>query len=100
MNREISLFDIAKKYDENQSSLIGDKVRHMKWERLFMMAIGTISKNKTYRQYVQELSKMVKTKNLNGEVLEMVIEDMETNEKILSSDEIEALKILIALRNL
>ena len=44
MNREISLFDIAKKYDENQSSLIGDKVRHMKWERLFMMAIGTISK--------------------------------------------------------
>lgn len=91
---DISLKDVADKY-ETENILIGSTAYNMTWERYLMTA--SLHLNCRHTIYRPHLLKMVKDKELNGEVLENIL-------NILIEDDIEseilAIEIIAALVNM
>lgn len=94
--KNVTLYDLSKSYKEEE--IIGD-FRHPMWQRFAMKATATLIKNPKFRIFAFELSNMVKTNNINNIVLETIVENM-VNEKNITEDEEEALKIVAAINNM
>lgn len=93
--KNITLYEIAKEYGEE--SVIGDFRRPM-WQRFATITLSPLMKNPKLRPYAFQLSNMVKLNSINGELLSTIIEDMESMNT--NNEEMAALKILAAIRNI
>lgn len=91
----ITLYEVAKDYGEE--NVIGDFRRPM-WQRFATIALSSMMKNPKLRPYAFQISNMVKLNDINGELLSVIIEDMENMQK--NNEELAALKILAAIRNI
>ena len=91
----ITLYEVAKDYGEE--NVIGDFRRPM-WQRFATIALSSMMKNPKLRPYAFQISNMVKLSDINGELLSVIIEDMENMQK--NNEELAALKILAAIRNI
>lgn len=93
----ITLYDLAKRRGE-ETPLIGDTVRHSYWERYAMEAAMKMMGVTSHRSMAQAVISMIKSKSINGEMLETIIKEMTSGE--INPSEQEAIENLAAIKNM
>lgn len=96
MNSTVSLFDIVEKDKEENVRVVGD-FRNSLWKRYATEAALLLNATVATKKLSIHLLNMVKSNEVNGDVLQLIWDEMEDIPTIKDRDRIE--KIVSSLRN-